>query len=348
MEQKGINNHEKEIDVVAIGNAIVDVLVYESDSFLEKNSLTKGSMALIDEDEANKLYKSCGPGLETSGGSAANTMAGLSQLGGKAGFIGRVKKDQLGEIFTHDICSTGAIYTTPAIVKGPSTARCFIFVTPDAQRTMCTFLGASVFLNPADLDLSLVRKTKVLYLEGYLWDHDEAKNAFITSAKECKLAGGKVALSLSDSFCIDRHRESFQNLVENHVDILFANESEIISLYESNDFESAKNIIKGKCEVSVLTRGKDGSLILHRSKEYIVRPYKLGELLDTTGAGDIYAAGFLYGYTNNKDLYTCGKIGSFCAGHIVTQLGPRSRESLVKLLDEQLHLKDVNNPKEID
>ncbi len=330
-------NSNKSIDVVGIGNAIVDVLVYAKDAFLEKNQLVKGTMTIVNEMQAEKLYFECNPGLETSGGSAANTLAGISQLGGKAGFIGRVKDDRLGKIFTNDICSTGAIYSTPPIKSGPSTARCLIFVTPDAQRTMCTCLGASIFLNTKDLDLSLIRQAKVLYLEGYLWDLPEAKNAFIKSAQECKSYGGKVALSLSDSFCIERHRESFQDLVENHIDILFANESEIIALYESPDFESAKNNIEGKCEITVLTIGEKGSIIQANNREYKVNPYLFGDVIDTTGAGDIYASGFLYGLTNGMDIDTSGKIGSICSGHIVTQLGPRSKVSLLQLLNKHLN-----------
>ncbi len=331
------NKVEKEIDVVAIGNAIVDVLVNSQDSFLQNNSLAKGSMTLVEEEKAEELYLASGTGLKSSGGSAANTLAGLSILGNKAGFIGRVKNDQLGEIFTNDICSTGAIYTTPPIKDGPSTARCLILVTPDAQRTMCTYLGASVYLNPEDLDLSLVRKAKILYLEGYLWDHPQAKKAFITSAEECKSSGGLVALSLSDSFCIERHRESFQELVGNYIDILFANESEIISLYQSENFEDAQKKIKEKCDIAVLTRGEKGSVIISNGGEYYVKSYNLGKLIDTTGAGDLYASGFLHGYINHKDLETCGHMGSICAGHIVTQLGPRSQISLLELIKKNLH-----------
>ncbi len=329
-------NNEKDIDVVGIGNAIVDILINSSDIFLKKYSLTKGSMTIIDEVNANKLYKENTPDLETSGGSAANTIAGISQLGGKAGFIGRVKQDSLGKIFIRDIRSSGSIFQTPPIQNGASTARCFIYVTPDAERTMCTFLGASVYLEPKDLDLALIRNAKVLYLEGYLWDNKNAKNAFIAAAKESKRFGGKVALSLSDFLCIERHRESFIYLVENYIDILFANESEIIALYECNDIESAKNKIKGKCEIAVLTRGEKGSLIVTKDEEYQIKTYKLGSVIDTTGAGDLYASGFLYGYTSGKDLLTCGNIGSICASHIITVLGPRAQEPLHLLINRFL------------
>ncbi len=323
-------------DVVGIGNAIVDVLVHTKESFLNEQSLEKGSMTLIDEQQAEILYSSIGPGLESSGGSAANTLASLAQLGGQAGFIGRVRKDQLGEIFTHDITAAGATFETPAAFTGPSTARCLIFVTPDAQRTMCTYLGASVLLEPEDLDLTMVRETKVLYLEGYLWDNPAAKRAFIAAAEECKQSGGKVSLSLSDSFCVDRHRESFIELIEKHVDILFANESEIISLYQSSNIENALEKVKGRCEIAAITCGENGSKILTAESSLSINSYKFGEVIDTTGAGDLYAGGFLYGFTHDKDLNTCGQIGSICAGQIVTQLGPRSQVSLKELLARNL------------
>jgi fructokinase len=217
----------KTLDVVGIGNAIVDVLVQSDDAFLAKHGLTKGTMALVDEQQAERLYGALGAGLETSGGSAANTLAGIAQLGGRAAFIGRVRDDQLGAIFSHDIRAVGARFDTPAATSGPSTARCLILVTPDAQRTMCTYLGASVGLDPDDLDLDLVGQAKVLYLEGYLWDSDEAKRAFLAAAEVMRQSGGQVALSLSDAFCVDRHRQSFQELVDGHVDVLFANETEI-------------------------------------------------------------------------------------------------------------------------
>ena len=210
----------KTLDVVGIGNAIVDVLVQADDRFLDDHGLTKGTMALVDEQQAERLYASVGPGLETSGGSAANTLAGIAQLGGRAGFIGRVRDDQLGGIFAHDIRSVGARFETPAATAGPSTARCLILVTPDAQRTMCTYLGASVGLDPGDLDLEMVAQARVLYLEGYLWDSDEAKRAFIAAAEVARANGAEVALSLSDAFCVERHRDSFQELVDGHVDHL--------------------------------------------------------------------------------------------------------------------------------
>ena len=327
---------DKSYDVVGIGNAIVDVLVQADDDLIDNFELTKGTMALVDEAQAERLYASVGPGLETSGGSAANTLAGVAQLGGRAGFIGRVRNDQLGGIFTHDIRSVGARFDTPAATEGPSTARCLILVTPDAQRTMCTYLGASVGLDPADLDLDMVAQAKVLYLEGYLWDSDEAKAAFIAAAEVARAHGGEVALSLSDAFCVERHRESFQELVDGHVDILFANEMEITALYKANSFEEAADQVRGRCKLAALTRSEQGSLILNGAGTHSVAPFQLGPLLDTTGAGDLYAAGFLHAYTQGQAVDACGRLGSLCAGQVVTQLGPRPQGSLKQLVAQHL------------
>ncbi len=330
------SSQEKSFDVVGIGNAIVDVLVYTKDSFLESHSLSKGNMELINETQAEHLYSEIGQNLETSGGSAANTIAGIAQLGGKAGFIGRVKNDNLGKSFIKEFNSTGAIFDTCPITEGPSTARCLIFVTPDAQRTMCTYLGASSFLEPNDIDLSLIKKAKVLYLEGYLFDSPAAKNAFIYAAQANKNSGGEVALSLSDSFCVTRHRDSFLRLIENNIDILFANESEIISLYNSSSLDCALEEIKGKCKIAVITCGEKGSIIITKEEKILINSFNFGKVIDTTGAGDLYASGFLMGYSNGETLSKCGKIGSICAGQIVTQLGPRSNVPLLKMVRENL------------
>ena len=327
---------EKSYDVVGIGNAIVDVLVQADDDLIDNFELTKGTMALVDEAQAERLYASVGPGLETSGGSAANTLAGVAQLGGRAGFIGRVRNDQLGGIFSHDIRSVGARFDTPAATEGPSTARCLILVTPDAQRTMCTYLGASVGLDTADLDLDMVAQAKVLYLEGYIWDSDEAKAAFITAAEVARAHGGEVALSLSDAFCVERHRESFQELVDGHVDILFANEMEITALYKANSFEEAADQVRGRCKLAALTRSEQGSVVLNGAGTHSIAPFQLGPLLDTTGAGDLYAAGFLHAYTQGQAVDACGRLGSLCAGQVVTQLGPRPQGSLKQLVAQHL------------
>ncbi len=325
-----------QLDVIGIGNAIVDLLINTDESFLIDNSLKKGTMTLISQEKAQDLFLNNKTSLKVSGGSAANTIAGLSQLGCSTSFIGRVKDDQLGNIFKRDICSTGVLFDTPLIKEGAPTARCFIYVTPDAERTMCTYLGSSVFLESKDIDFSNLIKAKVLYLEGYLWDLDEAKSAFIASAKECKSHGVKIALSLSDVFCIKRHRESFQKLLNEYVDIVFANESEIIELYQSLDFKDAINTIKEICEIAVLTKGKNGSLIVSGESIYEINSYLFKEAIDTTGAGDLYASGFLYGYVNGNDLRTCGHMGAICAGHIVTQFGSRSKNSLQEILKKGL------------
>jgi len=289
---------DRNLDVVGIGNAIVDVLIQTDDSFLEEHGLSKGTMALIDEIAAEGLYSRA--------------------------------------IFAHDIRSVGARFDTPAAASGPSTARCLILVTPDAQRTMCTYLGASVGLDPGDLDLDLVPQAKVLYLEGYLWDSEAAKQAFLTAAAAMRASGGQVALSLSDAFCVDRHRESFLELVDGHVDILFANEMEITSLYKADSFEDAAQQVRGRCQVAALTRSEQGSVVLSGDQTLLIEPFRLGPLVDTTGAGDLYAAGFLQGYTNGASLERCGRLGSLCAGQVVTQLGPRPQASLPALVAKHL------------
>ena len=324
------------LDVVGIGNAIVDVLVQTQDSFLEQHGLAKGGMALIDEQQAETLYQSSGPGLETSGGSVANTMVGIAQLGGRTGFIGRVRDDQLGSIFSHDIRAVGARFDTPPATSGATTARCLIYVTPDAERTMCTFLGASTQLEPQDLDLSMVKETKVLYLEGYLWDSPAAKRAFIAAAEACREAGGQVALSLSDGFCVDRHRDSFLDLVNGHVDVLFANEAEIKSLYQTDDFDTALERVRGCCSVTAITRSGEGSVVLNGDQRWDIGIFSLGSLVDTTGAGDLYAGGFLHAYTQGESLERCGELGALCAGQIVTQLGARSQVCLKELRNQHL------------
>ena len=333
-----IRINESSLDVVGIGNAIVDVLSTTEDSVLEKLSFEKGSMTLINENKAKELYEITTNRIQRSGGSVANSLACVAQLGGKAAFIGRVKNDKLGEIFTEEISTTGTIYRTPPSSVGPSTAQCLIFVTPDAQRTMCTYLGASVLLEPKDLDLSAVREAKILYLEGYLWDNPAAKNAFIKAAEIAKSAGRKVALSLSDSFCVSRHRESFLELVEDYIDILFANEDEITSLYETSNLTSAIEKLQKKCELAAITIGKHGSILISNGKKITIDPFILGKAIDTTGAGDLYAGGFLKGLSDGLNPSISAKIGSICAGQIVTQLGSRSNADLLNLINSYLKI----------
>ena len=327
---------EDSLDVIGIGNAIVDVLTTIDDSFLENLSFNKGSMTLIDEEKAEELYNLASSGTQKSGGSVANSLACIAQLGGNAAFIGRVKNDKLGKIFTKEISKSGTIFKTPPSSSGPSTARCLIFITPDAQRTMCTYLGASVLLQPEDLDFSMVSKAKILYLEGYLWDNPAAKNAFIKASEIAKNAGKKVALSLSDSFCVSRHRESFIDLLEDHIDILFANQEEIQSLYKTSTLNSALEKLKRKCETAAITLGKNGSILISHGKETTINPFIIGEAIDTTGAGDLYAGGFLKGLSNGLEPTISAKIGSICAGQIVTQLGSRSNINLLDLINKNL------------
>ena len=330
------NTSNPSLDIVGIGNAIVDVLTTTDDSVLERLSLNKGSMTLIDANKAKELYEITTNRVQRSGGSVANSLACIAQLGGKTAFIGRVRNDELGEIFTKEISTTGTIFKTPTSSVGPSTARCIIFITPDAQRTMCTYLGASVLLEPRDLDFSAVREAKILYLEGYLWDNPAAKDAFIKAAEIAKNAGRKVALSLSDSFCVNRHRESFVKLVRNHIDILFANDDEIKALYKTSSLNTAIEELKRTCDIAAITIGKKGSILISSGKEINIDPFIFEKAIDTTGAGDLYAGGFLKGLADGLKPEISARIGSICAGHIVTQLGSRSNTDLLNLINSHL------------
>ena len=310
-------------DVTAIGNAIVDVLAKADDALLAEHKLPKGGMSLIDAPTAERLYAVMGPGVEASGGSAANTIAGIAALGGKTAYIGKVADDQLGKVFTHDIRAVGVSYTTPPLKGGLPTARCLIFVTPDAQRTMQTFLGATSQLNPEDVDMNAIKASKVLYLEGYLWDQPQAKKAMREAAVEAKRAGVKVALTLSDSFCVARFRDEFKELIKNHVDILFANESEILSLYEVTDFDAALQAVRNDAEIAALTRSEKGSVVVNGDEVHVIDAVKGVKVVDTTGAGDAYAAGFLYAFTQGRDLATCGRLGGVMAAEVISHMGPR-------------------------
>lgn len=321
-----------ELDVTGIGNAIVDVLSESTDAFLEENQLAKGSMTLIDANRADELYEKIGNGLQSSGGSAGNTLAGLASLGGKGAYIGKVKNDPLGEIFSSDIRRIGTRFTTPPATEGPGTARCLIFVTPDAQRTMNTYLGACIDLGPGDIEPSLIANSQVTYLEGYLFDPPHAKQAFVKAAQIAHAAGRKVSLSLSDGFCVARHREAFQELVAHHVDVLFANESEILSLYQTSDFAEAARTVRGKCEVAALTRSEKGSVVLRRHESCEIPAAKVAHVVDTTGAGDLYAAGFLYGYTRALPDTECGRIGAVAAAEIIGHFGARPEVPLHTLI----------------
>lgn len=315
-------------DVVGIGNAIVDVLSRAEDTFLIQQGIEKGGMTLIDTARATELYNAMGPGVEASGGSAANTIAGLASFGGKAAYVGKVADDQLGEVFGHDIRALGVSYETKALLGAEPTARCLILVTPDAQRSMNTFLGASATLTASDVDEGLIASGTMTYLEGYLFDPPAAKEAFYKAAKLAHAADRQVSLTLSDSFCVDRYRAEFQHLVENEVDILFGNEAEIMALYEVDDFDDALQIVRGKCGIAALTRSEAGSVIVQGDEVHVVDASPVAEVVDTTGAGDQYAAGFLYGLARGKDLKTCGQFGSLAAAEVISHFGARPEANL--------------------
>lgn len=322
------------LDVVGIGNAIVDVIARADEAFLDREGLVKGAMALIDEARAEALYRLMGPAIEASGGSTANTMAGIASLGGKGAYIGKVRDDLLGEVFRHDLTAQGVRFETPPATSGPATARCLILVTQDGQRTMSTYLGACVDLAPSDIDRDAVAAAQVTYLEGYLFDPPLAQEAFREAAAIAHAAGRRVALSLSDPFCVGRHRAAFRELVDGHVDILFANEAEICSLYETADFAAAAAAVRGRVAVAALTRSAEGSVVLADGAEHAVAAAPVVRVVDTTGAGDLYAAGFLYGLTRGLPLPICGKIGSLCAAEIIGHVGARPERNLKELAAE--------------
>jgi len=316
------------VDVTGIGNAIVDVLAHASDAQLEELGLIKGTMALVDQARAGELYAKMGSAVEMSGGSAANTMAGIASLGGHAAYIGKVSQDTLGEVFSHDIRAVGVRFQTTPARDGASTARCLILVTPDAQRTMSTFLGACRELGPADIDETLIATSKVTYLEGYLWDPPAAKEAFLKASTIAKRAGRKVSLSLSDPFCVERHRKELLELVDQHVDILFANEHEICSLYEAPHLEEAMAAVRGRCELTAITLSERGSVVLVGHETVAVAAAPVAAVVDTTGAGDLYAAGFLHAYTTGGSPAECGRLGAICAAEVISHFGARPERSL--------------------
>ena len=319
------------LDVVGIGNAIVDVLSQADESFIQQEKLAKGTMALIDEMRAHDLYGKMGSGIEASGGSAANTIAGIASLGGKAAYIGKVADDLLGKVFAHDLRATGVKYDTTPLEGGPATARCLILVTPDAQRTMNTFLGASVEFQPVDIDRDLIASAQITYLEGYLFDRNAAKEAFRKAGEIAHQAGRKVSLTLSDPFCVDRHRADFRELIRGQIDILFANEAEICSLYETRDFEKAAAAVRGEAEIAVLTRSEKGAEVVTAKDRVKVPAAPVARVVDTTGAGDLFASGFLYGFTRGRDMAHCARLGALCAAEIISHFGARPEAKLADL-----------------
>jgi sugar/nucleoside kinase (ribokinase family) len=322
-------------DVLGIGNAIVDVLAHADDAFLARHGLAKGTMTLVEAEQARTLYEAMGPAIEISGGSAANTIAGLAALGARSAFIGKLRDDQLGDVFDHDIRALGVTFRTPRAREGAPSARCLVLVTPDAQRTMATYLGASTGLGPDDIDPDLIGAARIVYLEGYLWDPPAAKEAFRHAARLAHAAGGQVALSLSDPFCVARHRADFLRLIESEVDILFANEAEITALYETDNFEHALRLLRAQCRMAALTRSEKGSVILADEAVHVVPAEPVERVVDTTGAGDLYAAGFLYGLTQGRDLATCGRLGSLIAAEVLTHFGARPDTDLRKLVADR-------------
>jgi sugar/nucleoside kinase (ribokinase family) len=319
------------IDVLTIGNAIVDVLARVDDQFIARNKLTKASMRLIDEPEAHRLYDLIGPSVIISGGSAANTAAGIASLGGRASFIGKVRDDQLGHFFTHDIRAAGVSFDVGVSNSGPATAQSFILVTPDGERTMNTYLGACVTLTPEDVDRFTVEEAEITYLEGYLWDPPAAKNAFLKAARLARGAGRKVALTLSDSFCVERHRQSFRELIIRDIDILFANEKELKSLYETRTFDEALQLVRDDAEMAILTRSEAGSIVVKQDEFHVVEAQKVERVVDATGAGDLYASGFLHGLTRGRALAECARLGSLAAAEVISHLGARPQTSLAEL-----------------
>ena len=323
---------DRPLDVVGIGNAIVDVLSHVDDALVAKLDLAKGTMALVDAEEAAQIYDLSPPGIEVSGGSVANSMAGIASLGGACAYIGKVRDDELGGVFTHDMRAAGVEFATPKAKDGPPTARSLVFVTPDAQRTMNTYLGACAGLGPDDIDAATLRRAEVTYLEGYLWDAPAAKAAMRQAMATVHGAGRRVALSLSDPFCVDRYRAEFRTLVEHEVDILFANEAEITSLYEVSHFDDAFQHVRGHCEMAALTRAEQGSVVISGAEIHVVDAAPIDTVVDTTGAGDLYAAGFLYGLTHGHDLAHCGRLGALAAGEVIGHFGARPETSLARLV----------------
>jgi sugar/nucleoside kinase (ribokinase family) len=316
-------------DVLGIGNAIVDVIARAEEDFLLKQGMRKGTMALIDEARAEAIYDAMGPAVEVSGGSAANTIVGVSSLGGRGAFVGKVKDDVLGRAFSHDIRAAGVAFTAPPASAGPSTGRCYVLVTPDGERTMNTYLGAAQDLHPADIDADAIAASAITYLEGYLWDPKNAKDAFLKAAKIAHEAERTVALSLSDAFCVDRWRDEFLQLMRSRtVDLIFANEAELQSLYQTADFDTAVKALRADIDVAVVTRSEQGCIVINPEDIEAVSAFPVDRVVDTTGAGDLFAAGFLSGLARGADDRTCGRLGAMAAAEVIQHLGARPEASL--------------------
>lgn len=316
-------------DVLCIGNAIVDIIARCDERFLAENDIIRGAMNLVDVERSALLYERMGPAIETSGGSAGNTAAAVAGLGGSAAYFGKVCDDHLGSIYRHDIRAQGVAFDTAPLKEFPPTARSMIFVTPDGERSMNTYLGACVELGPEDVEADKARNSKIAYFEGYLWDPPRAKEAIRMTADLAHEAGNEVAMSLSDPFCVDRYREEFLELMRSGtVDIVFANEHELMSLYQTGTFETALEALRADCRVAIVTMSERGSIVMTREEKVAVDAIHVDDLVDTTGAGDLYAAGFLFGYTRGRDLRDCARLGSLAAAQVIQQIGPRLQASL--------------------
>jgi sugar/nucleoside kinase (ribokinase family) len=318
-------------DVTAIGNAIVDVIAQCDDAFLAAEGLTKNSMQLVTQDYSGALYSRMGQALETSGGSAGNTVAGVASFGGRAAYIGKVADDQLGDIFAHDIRAIGVHFDTPALVGGPASGRSLINVTPDGARTMCTFLGAANVLTADDIDPALIEGAAVVYLEGYLFDLEEARAAFAKAAGLAHANSRTIAFTLSDSFVVERHRGALRGFIQAQVDLVFANEAELLALYETDDFDAAAAALSKDTNLAAVTRGAAGSVVVAGDRRVQIKAAPVQKVVDTTGAGDQYAAGFLFGLAQGKSFEACGALGSLAAAEVIAHYGPRPQESLKAL-----------------
>jgi sugar/nucleoside kinase (ribokinase family) len=319
-------------DVLCIGNAIVDLIGQSDDAFLHNEGIQKGGMTLIDESRAEHLYAAMGPATVASGGSAGNTAAGIASFGGRVAYFGKVRNDELGRLFTHDIRSIGADFATPPSQSGPKTARCMIFVTPDGERSMNTYLGACTKLGPEDIEPTVVEGAEVTYLEGYLWDPPAAKEAFRKASTIAHGAGRSVALTLSDSFCVDRYRDEFLDLMRTGVvDIVFANESELRSLYTTSDFDAAVAALRNDVSLGIMTRSELGAIAVTREETVAAPAFPIDRLVDTTGAGDLFAAGYLFGHTSGRERRDCLRLGALAAAEVITHVGPRPLVNLRQL-----------------
>jgi len=333
-------------DVCAIGNALVDVIADATEAFLTENGIAKGGMTLIDAEGAATLYDMIGTTVQVSGGSAANTVAGVASLGGRPAYMGKVKADQLGAVFRHDMHAQGVMFATSPTAerrqevrevvvdrrRGSPTGRCIILVTPDAQRSMSTYLGAAIEFGPGDVQTEIIKDSQVTYLEGYLFDPPEAKKAFHLAANTVRESNRKLALTLSDVFCVNRHRVEFLELIKNDVDILFANQNELLALYETKDLDAAIAAARNDCGMVITTRGEKGAVITAGQETITVAAEPVAKVVDTTGAGDLFAAGFLFGLTQNKPLAECGRIGAIAAAEVISHYGPRPQKKLKELI----------------